>query len=449
MGLSNAYKELFPCIVLLPMIPLCFYPVQDFIRSSLPVLLAKIVASLAGFVTFFALLSYFLHFFSMDLINVCAAVYFFYLYAKEIRLPLAKTSFVFLTVCLLSVFSFLFGIVIDYTLHPTSNYLDYSKEAIAAQFAFLVIANGVFYIPLTRYLGWIVSNYHVGQVWRSMCLFPLIFVPLLSSLFPHEYRRMYRGRFSQLYLVTLLCLACFILLIYFLFYKITYTYVRQQKIEHSNRILSLQGSQYQQLLRSVHENNRIRHDLRQQLIVISELLKQKEYAKLEEYVQTYVDSTETKIRLYSYSAAVNALISYYESLCRDKGIQTDLSVYLPEGIPISDQDLCILLGNLLENAIYGCQDTEGPYIHLKIRQTSPNILAIKIENPYKGKIQKVNGRYLSTKHDRPGQGLESVQFIAENHRGIMEIHTDKQIFTVKVLLQISVKEKKSSDDTAV
>ena len=273
----------------------------------------------------------------------------------------------------------LFGIVIDYTLHPTSNYLDYSKEAIAAQFAFLVIANGVFYIPLTRYLGWIVSNYHVGQVWRSMCLFPLIFVPLLSSLFPHEYRRMYRGRFSQLYLVTLLCLACFILLIYFLFYKITYTYVRQQKIEHSNRILSLQGSQYQQLLRSVQENNRIRHDLRQQLIVISELLKQKEYAKLEEYVQTYVDSTETKIRLYSYSAAVNALISYYESLCQDKGIQTDLSVYLPEGIPISDQDLCILLGNLLENAIYGCQDTEDPYIHLKIlyTQAEPGIFLFR------------------------------------------------------------------------
>lgn len=449
MGLSNTYKELFPCIVIIPMIPLCFYPVQDLIRSSLPILLAKILSLLAGFITFFALLSHLFHFFSMDLINVCAAVYFFYFYTKEIRLPLAKKLFIFLTVCLLSVFSFLFGTIVDYTLHPTSNYLDYSKEAIAAQFVFLVISNGVFYIPLSRYLGWIVSNYHVEQVWRSMCLFPLIFVPLLSTLFPHEYRRMYRGRFSQLYLLTLLCLACFILLIYFLFYKITHTYVQQQKIEYSNRILSLQGSQYQQLLRSVQENSRIRHDFRHQLIVISELLKQKEYTKLEEYVQTYVDNTETKIGFYSYSAAVNALISYYGSLCQDKDIQTDFSVCLPEGLPISDQDLCILLGNLLENAIYGCQDTEDPYIYLKIRQTSPNILAIKIENPYQGSIKKVNGRYLSTKHDRPGQGLGSVRFIAEDHQGIMEIHTEKQIFTVKILLQIPVSEKSPSDNTTV
>lgn len=438
MELLNACKKLFPCIVILPLIPLCFYPVQGYIRPRIPVLLAKILLSLMGFFSFFVLLAFFTHFFDMNLIILCAGVYFFYFYKKEICLPTSKKLFVFLTVCLICVFSFLFATVVDYTLYPTSNYHNPSRESIAAQFAFLLVVNGFFYIPFKKYLGWIIANYHVEQVWRSVCLILLIFAPILSTLFPHEYRRMHQGRFYKLYLVVLACLSLFVLLVYFLFYRITYAHVRQQKIEHSNRILSMQGSQYQQLLRSVQENSRIRHDFRQQLIVISELLKQKEYAKLEEYIHAFVEDTETEVKIYSYSAAVNALLTYYGSLCKTKGIQTDFSLHLPDQLPISDQDLCIMLGNLLENAIHGCQGTTDPYIHLKIRQTSPNMLAIKIENPYAGVLKRVNGRFISTRHGQTGHGLESVSMIAENHQGMVEIQTEEQIFTVRVLLQISV-----------
>lgn len=438
MELLNTCKELLPCIVILPVIPLCFYPVQGYIRSRIPVLLAKIILSLVGFFSFFALLTFFTHFFNMDLIVLCAGVYFFYFYHKEISLPTPKKLFVFLTACLVCVFSFLFATIVDYTLYPTSNYQNSSRESIVAQFSFLLMVNGLFYIPFKKYLGWIIANYHVEQVWKSVCLILLIFAPILSTLFPHEYRRMYQGRMYGLYLVILVCLFTFVLLVYFLFYRITYAHVRQQKVEHSNRILSMQGSQYQQLLRSVQENSRIRHDFRQQLIVISELLKQKEYVKLEEYVYAFVEDTETELKVYSYSAAVNALLTYYGSLCKTKGIQTNLSLHLPDQLSISDQDFCIMLGNLLENAIYGCQGTTDPYIHLKIRQTSPNMLAIKIENPYAGVLKRVNGRFISTRHGQTGHGLESVSMIAENHQGMVEIQTEEQTFTVRVLLQISV-----------
>ncbi len=234
MELLNTCKELLPCIVILPVIPLCFYPVQGYIRSRIPVLLAKIILSLVGFFSFFALLTFFTHFFNMDLIVLCAGVYFFYFYHKEISLPTPKKLFVFLTACLVCVFSFLFATIVDYTLYPTSNYQNSSRESIVAQFSFLLMVNGLFYIPFKKYLGWIIANYHVEQVWKSVCLILLIFAPILSTLFPHEYRRMYQGRMYGLYLVILVCLFTFVLLVYFLFYRITYAHVRQQKVEHSN-----------------------------------------------------------------------------------------------------------------------------------------------------------------------------------------------------------------------
>ena len=129
--------------------------------------------------------------------------------------------------------------------------------------------------------------------------------------------------------------------------------------------------------------------------MISELVGQKEYEKLKEYVGRYIDEEQAEMKLYSYSAALNALISYYESICLRRGIETDFAVSLPKKQQVSDQDFCVMLGNLLENAMDGVRDMEEPYIRLKIWQTASNMVAVKVENPYQGEIKKEGRHYRS------------------------------------------------------
>ena len=95
-----------------------------------------------------------------------------------------------------------------------------------------------------------------------------------------------------------------------------------------------------------------------------------------------------------------------------------------------------MLGNLLENAVYGCENTRDPFIRLKIMQTSPHVLAVKISNPYTGTLRDADGTYLSSRHSGFGQGLKSVHIIAEKYQGCTDIQSDRQVFTVKVLLQL-------------
>ena len=247
---------------------------------------------------------------------------------------------------------------------------------------------------------------------------------------------LFRSRIMEIYLVVLIFFVFLAVMIYLMFYVITYTYVRKQNAEYMNQFLAIQGAQYQQLLRTVGENSRIRHDFRHQLIVISELVNQKEYGRLEQYVHKYIENVETDVKLYSYSAAVNSVISYFQSMCDRKGIRTEFSVSLPNSLPISDQDLCILLGNLLENAIEASENITDPYICMKIRQTAANILAVKSVNLYRGTVRTENGRYFSSKRAGVGQGLESIRIIAQKYQGMMEVLTDQNLFTVKVLLQI-------------
>ena len=163
-------------------------------------------------------------------------------------------------------------------------------------------------------------------------------------------------------------------------------------------------------------------------------------AMLKEYVSRYIDDAQAEMKVYSYSAALNALISYYESICQRMEIRTDFSVSLPNRLPVSDQDFCVMLGNLLENAMDGVRDIEEPYISLNIRQTAANMLALKVTNPYQGELRREGGHYLSSKRDGFGQGLKSVNMIALKYGDMMEVLTDGQVFTVKILLQIPSKE---------
>lgn len=99
-----------------------------------------------------------------------------------------------------------------------------------------------------------------------------------------------------------------------------------------------------------------------------------------------------------------------------------------------------MLGNLLENAMEGVRDMKEPYISLRIRQAASRMLAIRVENPYQGELRKEGGHYRSSKRDGLGQGLESVNMIAMKYEGIMEILTEDQVFTVKILLQVPVRD---------
>lgn len=440
MDFSEIFRYLLRCSIVIPLVPLCFYPVQRYIKNTVPVLIMKITLALFAAALVIALSGHFIVALpeETNIILFLIGIYSFYLYNKEVELAFSKNLFVFLTACLVGGFSLLIATVADYTMHPASHYLNFSMEALKVQLLFLVVADIVLYLPFSRDMGWVVSNFHEESIWNKVCFFPAFFLALLFCIRPMKYSTMYTGKVGEIYPILLFFVALSVVLIYFMFDVIARTYVKKQKAETMNHMLSIQGTQYQQLLRTVEEDSRIRHDFRQQLIVIAKLVEQKEYEKLEQYVGKYIEDTQEEVRLYSSSAAINALISYYDSICMRKGIRREFSVSLPEKLLIPDQDFCVMLGNLLENAIDGVREANDPYIYLKIRQTASNMLAIKVVNPYQGEFRKEGGYYRSSKREGGGRGLESVNTIVQRHQGVMEILTDGQLFTVKALLQIPV-----------
>lgn len=425
-------------LMIVPLIVFCLLPVLQDAKSPLPALFLKIIVSFAGMEAVMYLIYLILPFTAANNINMCLCVIvFFYLYQKEIALERSHLWFIFMTACMIGGFGFLFYHVINIFQHPFSViedpvYLDTFLLQIAFE-SFLVL---ILSYPVRKYLGWLVHHFHVEKIWRIIWAIPFGFLVFSSVFIPYDNSVMSVGRFLEVYIITCLVLLILILFIYILFYKIAYSIVENQNIIQKTANLEIQAQQYHRLQMYMQETSRLRHDFRYQLTVLAGMVKEKHYKELEDYLDQYIAGISEMPVQYCASSAVNAILNHYVSICRELGIKVNLNIRLRERFSIEDVDFCVLLGNLLENAVDGCKNLceENRFISLKAGQTAERIIALQITNPYEGNVNIKGGRLFSSKHDGEGQGLKSVRLIAEKYNGFFDVRYENQMFEVKVLL---------------
>lgn len=215
----------------------------------------------------------------------------------------------------------------------------------------------------------------------------------------------------------------------------------EEKSKQSERLLAIQGEQYAALHRNIEETRAARHDLRHQLAVISAMVTYKEYDKLALFVEQYRKSVPTdKDMMLCENYTANIIICHYISLARSEDIpHIDVQCVLDNNNGIDDTDLCVLLGNLLENAIEGCRTLSEEKRKLKLRISSnAGNLMLTIDNTFDGKLHLNNGEILSRKrgNEKKGIGLSSVMVVAEKYDGFLRWDVKDGWFLVSVQMSI-------------
>ncbi len=432
----RAARSTMDTFVILPLIVFCFLPVIQDIKSSPVRLLCKTAAAFV-FMEFVMFLVFLVWPAGTSLNEFLCIGFFFYLYQKEVCLKRSHLWFIFMTACLVGGFSFLVYYLSDIFLHPTATIYDKIHiDSFLVKLVFETVLVLLLAHPVRRHLGWLVHHFNEEAVWRFIWLLPAGFLFFSTLFIPYDNSIMYQGRFLEIYLITIPLLFVLVFLLYILFYLIARAFAENQMILQKNAVLELQAKQYQQLQAHMQETSRLRHDFRHQLIVIAHMLQNQDYPELEQYLRQYIHSISDLHQTYCACTAANALLNHYAFLCQERQIEARFQVRLPEPLTLSKIDLCVLIGNLLENAVDGCLllPKEQRQILLKIGQTSPHVVALQISNPCTVPPQTQGGRILSSKHDGPGQGLESVRIIAEKYHGYLDIQPGPPCFEVRVLL---------------
>ena len=203
--------------------------------------------------------------------------------------------------------------------------------------------------------------------------------------------------------------------------------------------LELQRQQYQRLAEDDAAIKRQSHDLRHQLAVMKHLNKENSRDKLDKYLDGLVDSIPTGAAgLFSENYAINAVAAYYDAIADEGGIARDWNFAVPKNLDGKvESDLCVIVGNLLENAIEACNRMhEGKKFILVNSSLDYNMLSLVVENSYNGEIDKKGDIFLSKKIKKGGIGISSVKAAATKHGGGTRFESLDNVFRASVYLRI-------------
>ena len=114
-----------------------------------------------------------------------------------------------------------------------------------------------------------------------------------------------------------------------------------------------------------------------------------------------------------------------------------VSIQMADPPVIPETDFCVLIGNLLENAVEVCADTNSgiqPFVRLHVVQTGSSMLSITADNTSSGSPNRSGNKLLSTKHSGYGIGTESICMIAERYSGGARFTWKAGVFYASVML---------------
>ena len=218
----------------------------------------------------------------------------------------------------------------------------------------------------------------------------------------------------------------------------------EAQAENNKLLAAIHQEQYALLLKRIEETRRARHDLRQHLTLIQSYLDNGDKDALKEYVHAYGQSIPESVGIFIYckNYAIDTIARFYLSQAEDEGIQVNVSLPLPKQLPIPEPDVCILLGNLLENALTACREmtsSKNRYIKICGLFTPPHTLSFTVDNSFQQQqlfVQNDSPFSASANYDHPGLGLglSSVQSTAARFKGTAKFETTETEFRASVFL---------------
>ncbi len=281
-----------------------------------------------------------------------------------------------------------------------------------------------------------------SALWRYLWLLPLMMY-LLSIMFSLSQKILI---FTWQHTVLDILLLAFSVLLYTLIAD-TFESTREKTLLEAERttletLLTIQDEEYELLTASIESTRQARHDLRHQIAAIRGLLQ----ANDNEGALRHCDEIASHISTtYDHplcdNLVVSAVAQYYVALVQEAGIELDQRLDIPETIGgLKNSDLCVVVGNLLENALEACKrQKKGKRFITLYAQRRHEYLTLTMDNSFDGKLYKQGETFMSRKHSGNGIGLSSIKRIAERSGGEAYFENKGKTFRSSVILRMDNK----------
>lgn len=281
-------------------------------------------------------------------------------------------------------------------------------------------------------------DYLPDKNWRSLTFVPIGFTMLVFLLgtYPGHYGD------SPANIIYIYALTAVMVLIYvIMFHNLTSQYELQLS-EYKNGILTAQSESFQKQLEAINtteEQVRImRHDMRYNLIIVSDMLAAGETEKASEYLGDITKRLDdSKKKSYCSNSMANAILTYYIDRAENRGIDTEVRFAMPENVEINILDFTAALANALENAVNACSKVSDGKGWLHIRTTEAKQYIVEIANNYTGKVEFGDNGLPKSNERGHGIGSRSISAFAEKNNAILDYDISDEWFKLRIVLPVT------------
>jgi len=230
-----------------------------------------------------------------------------------------------------------------------------------------------------------------------------------------------------------------------LFFAIINTHERmKQKYEadFSRDIISAGLDHYKKMNEQYETLRIMKHDYKFHLQTAVDILYSGNMDKSREYLSGLQEQFEkTEIAGFCSNIVINSLVADYARKCKELNINFNVSISIPPDFNIPNYEMCIVFGNLLENAIEACQKIENNRQIKLVLKPMGEQLILMVRNTFDGNVIMEGEKYISTKKNGAGRecgiGLESVKAVTDRFGEVFKINHDNEYFNVYVLWKSS------------
>ena len=273
---------------------------------------------------------------------------------------------------------------------------------------------------------------------KGMDVIALVIVPMLSDL---AITLMMYAAIQEPSIQTIVLYAVGIVLIlnivvYFLFIRLG----KAGKIKTEMALLALQNECLQENAKDI-ENmydtvRALRHDLKNHLLCILSMAEERDLTGIEHYTGQLLQQQNTvnKLIMFSGNKVLDAIINSKSAAAERAGVRLSAVITTPLA-GISPEDITIILGNALDNAIRAAKDSQRKVVDIHI-QPQGAYSSIVIANDIAHPVLPDNPALRTTKNIRyrHGFGIQNMRQAVERNQGLIRFYEQNDRFICDILL---------------
>ena len=207
----------------------------------------------------------------------------------------------------------------------------------------------------------------------------------------------------------------------------------QQHVAHETSRIQMIENQNREVRQMV-------HDMKNSLLPLRHQIDRGDVARSGELLARIMEDLGglQQIRPITGNSLVDTVLANKMDIAKSRQVRIEVKQKLNQEMFLPDVDLCVMLGNALDNAIEATEQVADPdsrLVRLSL-MSDKGVVILSVENPVTHALDFQEGRYRSTKPDgdNHGLGLESIRRLAEKNGGYLRIDTKDHHFDLSIYL---------------